>query len=749
VSRLPAPFRTEAGATLLVGLVAFALSALVFDRVLLRPDAVLFGAWGDGLKNYFTPAWALARDTGWRFTGMHHPWGEHLTYTDAQPTLLFLLRGLDRLGLPVQGHVVGWLNALMLLSLVPAAMLHFRLLRHYRVPLAFAGWTALVIAFLSPQVHRWHGHYALGYAWAVPLVWWLALKATGRSGARGWAWTAGLTAVILALGFVHLYYLLIAAALLGAYAVVAAFGRRRATGPAARALAAALLSFGLAYAWMAWSDPVDDRTAAPWGFTHYRAGFESVFTPVEGPFRDLWRFFLRMRTPNPEGYAYVGLPGLLLLILLVLRVAARWRRPGPPALRRRPWRMALPEDLGLWLPAAGLVLLFSMALPFRWGLEGLLEALPPLRQFRSPGRMAWAFYAVWTTAAAVFLHRGWRALSRPGGRTAATLLVGALTLVWSLEAWANVKHFRRGGFPPNDLVTGRFGPALSAAGRSPEDFQAILSLPFYHNGSEKLYVERGPGALAWGMRAALETGLPLYDVMLSRTSLSQTLTAASLVSRFGPVPALLDTLDGRPLLVLQAGGAPTDRERALLALADTVWAGPDYALLSLPPERCRLGAEPLVAATAAPGTPGLNGLAWAEGLRPKALFHEGFDGGGLPGLFGGSAARDRGPWTLASGPALSREAQALTVWFYADPRVAATPLLELAWEDASGTVLATAEVTAKTSTDVWGPWIQARWEGVPPEGAARWTATAQGRWIRADELVLALKDPGGAARDPR
>lgn len=751
---------SDSAATWLVGAIAFGLLALIFGEILFRPDARLFSTFGDGLKNYFTPIWAMAHDSGWRFTGMNYPFGEHLTYTDAQPTVLFVLRFLERIGLPVDGRMVGWLNALMVLSLVPAAMLHFKLHRHYHVPRGLAIWTALVAAFLSPQLHRWHGHYALAYAWVVPLIWWLALRLQTLAGGasarqvRGWWAVPVLALAIAAVGFIHLYYLLIAVLLLGAYSLVLALGRRHDYALALRALAAAGIGFVAVYATIAFTDGIADRTAAPWGFTRYRAQFESVFLPVSSPFREVWAYFIRLARTEPEGWAYVGFPGLLLLIGLGLRMVLRLRKDRRQARRDRrtaPWRMALPGDLGVWMPAAALVLIFSMALPFRWGLEDLLGLIPPLKQFRSPGRMAWAFHAVWTTATAVFLHRIWRAGKMPGGRVAATGLLAMLLGIWTLEAYAQVRNARRGGFDVNLFRKERFAPALKDASRAPTDFQAILSLPFYHNGSEKIYVERGARPMAWGMLASAETGLPLINVMMSRTSLSQTLASASLVSRYGPLPGVLDRFDQKPVLLLAESGEYEPREIELIGMADTLWHEDDFTLLSLPVSAFGEGVELLQEAQ--PTDPGLlyhedfeaeptsSDPLWLRQARGSAKTDT-----SLPGLFGAAAYRAHGPWPLANVP-LDLPTDSLgqprpvsvTAWFWADPRIASTPDLGVAFLDAQGAVLDSVLLTAKNSTDVWDGWIQTRWETTPPQGTVRFRATATLKHIRVDELRVDLQ----------
>ena len=106
----------------LISLMLVAMALLLGD-LLWHPNHYLFATGGDGLKNYFTAAWYVRYDNWLHFTGINYPFGEHITYTDAQPLLAYVLRGLDRIGLSMVGRVPGVMNLLMMGSLIPAAML--------------------------------------------------------------------------------------------------------------------------------------------------------------------------------------------------------------------------------------------------------------------------------------------------------------------------------------------------------------------------------------------------------------------------------------------------------------------------------------------------------------------------------------------------------------------------------------------------------------------------------------------------
>jgi|GEM_PF-829687 len=762
---------------------------LLFGDLFWHPNHYLFATGGDGLKNYFTAAWAVRYDEGLRFTGMNYPYGEHITYTDAQPLLVGLLRALQGLGLSLNGRVPGVLNALMLFSLLPAAWCLRRIGRHYGLPQGMAIAMALLVVLLSPQIHRWQGHYALGYTCFVPMLWWgmLRLRASGRP----WFWTLALLVLVAGFGLVHLYYLMIGAFALWTYAGASVLlgalrpgfagvpggrawnewvagapaTRRRAAAPATgfgapgtgisttatalRAGGAGVGAFVLVYLFLQWTDLTPDRPAAPFGFTFYRASLKTVFFSASSPVLGFLKARVNIAPEQAEGLGYVGLPGVLLVFWLALRLLRRlggslramaagtsgaWRR------FRTSLMPLLPDDLAVWVISALLLLFLAMALPFRWGLEHWLDYVAPLKQFRSPGRLVFVFYPIWAVFAALMMQRWYRAMAKRGKALPAVVVLLLLYGAWTAEAVAHARHFRRTVVEPNTLAGQTFTLALKNAGHSPEQFQAMLTLPFYHMGSEKLYIDKGNSAMGWGMQAAYQTGIPLINVMMSRTSLAQTLATTSLVSRYGPEPGFLEKLDNRPVLLLinRAFSDPrldtrfSDRERALILAADTVYLGPDFSLWSLDPVLFREGAVPLT-----------DPAQEQQGV----LGYASFEGGSESGLFGRAETRPAGPWVLAEVPmpedlqpeanhTNSQDSVEVSLWLKAYLEHSSFPDVLLEWLDADRLPLWSGYIITKQTLDVQPGWVRASrvLERMPEAAFLR--ITVEGVQITVDGLLV-------------
>jgi hypothetical protein len=87
-----------------------------YAKVFTCPSCFQFLDTGDGLKNYYTFAWSVIHDSGWHFTGMNYPYGEHVIYTDNQPLLALLLQWVHNHITPLDRHIIGIMNIMLLLS---------------------------------------------------------------------------------------------------------------------------------------------------------------------------------------------------------------------------------------------------------------------------------------------------------------------------------------------------------------------------------------------------------------------------------------------------------------------------------------------------------------------------------------------------------------------------------------------------------------------------------------------------------
>lgn len=621
-------FRRPVLGALLVGLLAAGILARLFSGMLRYPSAYL-SATGDGLKNYYVVAYYARYDHGLLFTGMNYPRGEHVNYPDMQPLLALPLAWLRDLGLPwASAHSVGFINLGMLLALGATAVVLYLLLRRLPLPGWYAGLAALLITFLAPQVLRFQAHMSLSYACIMPVQWYCLVRM--QAAPRRWGWPVALGLFNLTVGLLAAYHLGIGSLWLLAFVPVLGWqqGWRRSAPLLLRVVATALVPMLVFWAGLKLTDPITDRPPNPWGLFVARSSFTGVFSPYDSPLREAWRYFFPSTDPSWEGAAYVGLVGVLVLLFSAV-LAGRYLGRGQ---WRRVVRPVLPAPLrtGLW--AATLLLLFAMAYPFYLpALRDYVWLLGPLKQFRALGRFAWPFYYVFATYAAYYVYRLWRYLRQRRAAAFAWGWLAPLLLLWGLEAWWHVQPVAAAeeASPAAQAFIGEEGNFRHLLGwtkYSPESFQAIIPLPYFCIGTDKIAIEGGDATRYQAYKASLNLHLPLLTMLMSRSSVHETLGLVQLLSSPLVPKSLLPKLpSAKPILLVVAAGPLTPAEQRLVSHGQLIKATPEVSLYELPVAALAatsLAAERARAAALLPGLTPTNGLYSSTG---RGALHLAFD----------------------------------------------------------------------------------------------------------------------------
>ncbi|MEL6588764.1 MAG: hypothetical protein AAFQ68_01715 [Bacteroidota bacterium] len=574
---------------------------LFFGQAVWDPNEYFLGGSYDGLKNYFTPSWFVKYDAGTHFSGMNYPFGEHVSFTDNQPLFSWLINLVDDHIYPIADHTVAVLNSLVLWSLILGMLMLYKIGRHYGLPAWYAVPVAIVLALLSPQIHRFAGHYALAYVAYLPILWWSLIRMT--DGPRPWWATGGSLLWLFLGGLIHPYYLLMGSifgfAFLGLQAIPAHRGRSFRRKKLIQAVLVLLLPLIVFQIFMAITDPVTDRPPVPSGFFYYRARLEAIFLPVQGALWEAWhRFVYERPRPEVEAFSYVGFTATWVAILTLWRMGKLAVKSG----WKRMFVFSLPGTLRPALWASVLVLIFALAIPFRWNMEFLLDILTPLRQFRSLGRFSWVFYYVFTMYAAVYLYRLYRLARRKNIASMGIGIILTALILWGFEAaihldlHANVVKNTRGdnifyNQEPN------FATWLEEEGSSVDEFQAVMPIPYFLIGSDK-FVPRwqtGPST-ARVFKLAFDTGLPMVCGSMSRTSFSQTVELLQLMSGPHVDKPVLDRFENqKDLLILHEFDVPISlREQNLLKLAELIVRKDRFGLFRLPLAKLRSDKEQLI-----------------------------------------------------------------------------------------------------------------------------------------------------------
>ena len=569
-------------AIILLIVVTAIILIFLFRPVLQHPNSYLYSTSGDAIKSYYNFSYYLKFDRGIRHDGINYPYGDHLQYMNSHPLYVQVIKFVDRSIYPVADYGVAILNLTMIISLLLAVPFLFLILRKFALPRWYAIIISLIILFLSPQLDRIHGHFEMVYAFFLPLFWYLLIR--WKEGTRPVLWGFLLVLAGLVGGFTSAYYAAFYTVFLLAVLIVDIVINRKTMAAYWKTglslLIIALLPVVIVKGWASATDWVSDRPDNPWGFFVFHATPFSIFLPFHSSLKDLLGNYINMNF-QWEGRAYVGFPATLLAIsvcLYLLYKLTTWKKVE--------WRLFFPNSkLNVFLIAAFLVLLFSMAFPFKYGFAFLLELLPPVKQFRAVGRFAWIFYYVFTVYTAYYLYAFYRQLRIRGLSFLSTLILFFLLTAWSIDAGTNTRKSISGIFNKNyklESSDAEYQSRFKEANVNPDDFQAIFFLPFASTSGDKLFFERGLTAFSEAMKCSYHMGIPLIQSFSPRLSFAQALSSIQLLADSAIYKTRVEDMNDKPILLVTTKQTLNQREARLKSLADDFWEDKYITLSKLP-----------------------------------------------------------------------------------------------------------------------------------------------------------------------
>lgn len=552
---------------------SFAYLYWLLGEVVLHPNSFIIMNNTDGRQILFNTYFHTRYGHGLTLSNQLFPNFDVLYMTDAQASVSVMLHALQQLGIPVLPYVVGITNSLILYSIPLAALMLFASARLLGISSWMSAWGAFFIMALSPQWLRVVcGHAGLAYLLYIPaliyaLLYWASPK-------KNSVLVFGATlCLVLFVGFNNGYMLLSGLAFLGLFSVVHGVQTRSVNKAAIvyplLLVFIAALSLGLI---KKMSDPVQDRESAPFGFLAYHAIPESVLLPAHGLVLETLNKILPIpiEQGQEEGAAYIGLFALLVLITSAMYFIIRF-------VRQRRFKLSANKALNSLFITSLLLLLYAMSLPFRWGLEGLLDVFPFIKQFRSPGRFAWLFYYVFTLYA-LFRFELWRR-KKGSSKPLVYALIILFTLgygldIHGLQTW-NMRYIAAGGYTKNYFNAGEKHQAvLTAQGIDTQHVAAMLGLPLNCAWNSKF--ERGDEGYDITQRLvelSSASGIPWLTAKLSRASTFNTLRSGQWVAN--PLierEALAEWPKGKQLLLVhQKSYTPNEGERYLMESGERIY----------------------------------------------------------------------------------------------------------------------------------------------------------------------------------
>ncbi|MQY78324.1 MAG: hypothetical protein GH151_03895 [Bacteroidetes bacterium] len=186
----------------------------------------------------------------------------------------------------------------------------------------------------------------------------------------------------------------------------------------------------------------------------------------------------------------------------------------------------------------------------------------------------------------------WNWFSERKDKILSWLILKSLVVFICYNAWLNsrsMEYYMNNHIPMLDDRDNALPDNQWVHEINPGNYQAIIPLPYFHIGSENLWIHPKCEILKYTYIASLKTGLPTTGVLLSRTSLGQSFHNIEMMLEPYRKPEILDDLpNNKPFLLLAAKcDELNDNEKRLLSEAEFITGNEMFSLYSLPVNKLR------------------------------------------------------------------------------------------------------------------------------------------------------------------
>lgn len=551
-----------------------------YEKVFTNPNDYIFCNSGDGIKNYYAYAYHVKHDsTYFHFEGMNYPYGELTTFTDGQPAIANTVKFLTNFFPSLSSNSIGVINFLMIFSLIISAIFIYLILLKFKVNHWFAAFAAFSISLLSPQIFRTGGHITMAYSFFIPMTWYIFLLFTEKK--NKFLVSSILLITSSVFFFIHPYLGFISILFIFAYWFVYFLYNKKELKVKSNyiyILMQVFLPILVFQLIIIFNDTHIERTSAPWGFFSYTATPKTVFIPITQPFNPyvhkICSLFNITFTQKWEGWAYIGLVGDIAILFTIITLIKRFIRR-----KKKAFVNIIPDKkMQYFLLAGTLLLLFSMAIPFRYA-KWSLDFLPGLEQFRALGRFAWVFFYV-ATIYSVYLIDVYYKKSKKKIFPISLMILAVVLFYFEGKPYhtgtANSITKTKNLFLKENLDK----PIQKALDKiSPHDYQAIIPLPFYMIGSDVFGIDGTTKTHQLSQLFSYHTGLSLFGGSLSRTSAIEAKNATQLVSTdFYNKAIKKDLKSGKKILILYTKESLSFSEKQILDKSKIIYQNKKFSI---------------------------------------------------------------------------------------------------------------------------------------------------------------------------
>lgn len=565
---------------LLTSILSLSIIFFFFGKIISTPNKYYFAAGGDGFKSYYGSLYHLDVDSTYsKFEGMNYPYGESVFFTDNQPLLTNTVKWISNNLVDIRGNMVAIINLSMIFSMLVAAVFLFLLFAELGVIWWLGSLAAVGVCALSPQIGRMAGHFSLSHVFWIPLMLYLIVRFSKKP---GWLLTALIALVTFLAASMQLYFLGFYGLLLTFYWLQAKNWLKETWHSRGAAFLhwfiQVIVPFVALEIIMTMTDPVGDRTTHPYGFLVYLAHPVSIFLPSGTPYSFVPKYITVFNHLDWEALAFVGVVSTLGFVV-GLFVFFRKLFTGKAF-----WKVSNQKVLNAFFWASIVGLLLSFGLPFKMGMEWLIDYIGPFRQLRALSRFSWLFFYVINV---IVFYQLFDWLKNSNKKVFPSIIVVVAFVFLFVDGYYNMRATapRLLNEKPvmedatNELTENKWVMQIDA-----KQFQAIMPIPYFHVGSENIWIDSKNSSLETTLIASLKTGLPTTAVMMGRTSLSQTYRNYSLM--LDPIhnySILTDFKNKKDILLLiMKGYEVNDNEKRLISASSFLTGNDQFELYRLP-----------------------------------------------------------------------------------------------------------------------------------------------------------------------
>jgi hypothetical protein len=504
-------------------LFAFIVLLFYYHKLVLNLGEIVFNTSGDGFSSYFNTLYHILHDKQFFHTySMNYPYGENSFFTGN----FFFLTSIINYN-PFITDKIYWtlflLNGFMLFAIPVSALFIFKVFAQFNQTTFFHQLISLGIAFLSPQVHRLGGHYALSISFLIPVLLYLIIRFYRNP---TYINSLYIFIYVLFMSLISFYFFALLGLILGCFYLIYLifqFKNINLKVVIPYFFIQLVLPFIIIQLLSKLSDNFINRTNTPWGFFHYFSKWEGVFLPINKPLGFYINKLIQIEHVEWEGIAYVGTTISILTILLIFI--------SPFYFKRILYFVRINFWSQLFILASIISLLISFCYPFIIpGFEGLVDYLSVLKQLRAIGRFNWIFYYLANIGGITIIYLFLKNKNKYFKNITLTFFV--MVVFYDAHTHNCFMQDQLNNKPVEllrDSDHKQSNSWLNKLNWNKDNYQAIIPLSYVHIGSESIWIDPSSDVLYYSYIASLKTGLPLYSVQMSRTSITQTYKNIALV----------------------------------------------------------------------------------------------------------------------------------------------------------------------------------------------------------------------------